>query len=427
MSIVWESIIPLSIAKCKFGIGATEELGFELRALGSKKVMLVVDPHLWEFDLVDRVKTIVEKENLEIAIFDGIHFEPNDVSIRKAIAAAREFDFDAIVALGGGSTIDTAKAMNLFATHPADLYDYINVPIGKGRLVPGPLKPLIALPTTSGGGAEITPVIVLDLVELHVKTGISHPYLTPALAIVDPINMLSAPPAVTAGTGVDVLTHAIESYTTKPYNTRNRPQDPSIRPAYIGANPVSDTWSEKAIEWIGKYLRRSVFNGNDLEARNYVAMAATFAGIGFGNAGVHIPHALAYPIAGMVRDWIPPGYDVSEPIIPHGISAILTLPASIGFTAPTNYEKHARVAQLLGLNTAHLTPIEAASLLPDVIVQLMKDIGLPNGLGAVGYSQADIPELTEGGWQQPRLLVGSPRPVTKGDLSRILEESIKLW
>jgi alcohol dehydrogenase class IV len=421
------SIIPLNIARCKFGIGATEEVGFELRALGCKKIMLVVDPHLWEFDLVDRVKTIIEKEHLEIAIFDDIHFEPTDVSIRKAIAAAREFDFDAIVALGGGSTIDTAKAMNLFATYPADLYEYINVPIGMGRMVPGPLKPLITLPTTSGGGAEITPVIVLDLLELRVKTGISHPYLCPTLAIVDPINMLSAPPAVTAGTGVDVLTHAIESYTTKPYTTRNRPQDPSIRPTYIGSNPVSDTWSEKAIEWVGKYLRRAVFNGNDMEARNYVAMAATFAGIGFGNAGVHIPHALAYPIAGMVRDWMPPGYDVSEPIIPHGISAILTLPAAIRFTAPTNYPKHARIAELFGLKTAQLPPIEAASRLSDGIIQLMRDIGLPNGLDAVGYSQADIPQLTEGGWQQPRLLVGSPRPVTKSDLSRILEESIKLW
>jgi alcohol dehydrogenase class IV len=422
-----ESIIPLTIAKCKFGIGATEELGYELRTLGCKKVMLVVDPHLWEFDLVDRVKTIIEKERMEITIFDGIHFEPNDASLQRAIARAQEFDFDAIVALGGGSTIDTAKAMNLFATHPADLYDYINVPIGKGRMVPGPLKPLITLPTTSGGGAEITPVIVLDLLELHVKTGISHPYICPALAIVDPLNMLSAPPAVTAGTGVDVLTHAVESFTTKPYNTRPKPQDPSIRPTYIGANPVSDTWSEKAIEWIGKYLRRAVFNGNDLEARNYVAMAATFAGIGFGNAGVHIPHALAYPIAGMVRDWIPPGYDVDEPIIPHGISAVLTLPACVRFTAPTNYAKHARIAELLGVDTARLTPIEAALRLPDTLIQLMKDIGLPNGLNAVGYTEADIPQLVEGGWQQPRLLVGSPRPVTRDDLSRILGESLQLW
>ena len=422
-----ESIITLFISKCKFGVGATDELGYELRTLGSRKVLLVVDPHLWEFDLVDRVKSIIEKEHIEIAIFDEIHFEPNDRSLRRAIARASELDFDAVVALGGGSTIDTAKAMNLYSTYPADLYDYINVPIGKGKLIPGPLKPLIAIPTTSGTGAEITPVIVLDLLELHVKTGISHPYLCPTLAIVDPLNVLSAPPAVTAGTGVDILTHAIESFTIKPYNTRPKPQDPSLRPAYIGANPVSDMWSEKAIEWVGQYLRRAVFNGNDLEARNYLAIAATFAGIGFGNAGVHIPHALAYPIAGMVKDWVPPGYGVDEPLIPHGISAVLTLPACMRFTAATNYEKHARIAQLLGANTSILTPLEAALKLPDVIIQLMKDIDCPNGLNAIGYTQADLPQLVEGGWQQPRLLVGSPRPVSKLDLTRILEESLKLW
>ena len=422
-----ENIITLSIAKCKFGVGATEEVGYELRTLGCRKILLVVDPHLWEFDLVDRVKTIIEKEGLETTIFDEIHFEPNDVSLRRAIARACEIDFDAIVALGGGSTIDTAKAMNLYATHPADFYDYINVPIGKGKPVPGPLRPLLALPTTSGGGSEITPVLVLDLVDLNVKTGISNNFLCPTLAIVDPLNMLSAPSTVTAGTGVDVLTHAIESYTTKPYNTRPKPQTPELRPPYIGANPVSDMWCERAIEWVGKYLRPAVFNGNDLESRTHLAIAATFAGIGFGNAGVHIPHALSYPIAGNVKDWIPEGYGVSEPLIPHGISAVLTLPACLRFTAPANYAKHARIAEMLGVNTANLSPIEAAMKLPDAVIQLMKDINLPNGLHTVGYTEADIPQLLEGGWQQPRLLVGSPRTVTKADLGRILEDSLKIW
>jgi alcohol dehydrogenase class IV len=422
-----ESIITLFISKCKFGTGATEELGFELRTLGCRKVLLVVDPHLWEFDLVDRVKTIIEAERMALTIYDDIHFEPNDISLKRAIARAQEIEFDSVVALGGGSTIDTAKAMNLYATYPADFHDYINVPIGRGKLVPGPLKPLIAVPTTSGTGAEITPVIVVDLVDLHVKTGISHPYLCPTMAIVDPLNVLSAPPAVTAGTGADILTHAIESFTIKPFNTRPKPQDPLLRPAYIGSNPISDMWSEKAVEWAGQYLRRAVFNGNDLEARNYLAIAATFAGIGFGNAGVHIPHALAYPIAGMVRDWIPPGYGVQEPLVPHGISAVLTLPASLRFTAPTNYEKHARLARLLGVDTSRLSTIEAALRLPDAVIQLMKDIEIPNGLEAIGYSRSDIPQLVEGGWQQPRLLVGSPRPVSKQDLTRILEDSLRLY
>lgn len=427
MTVQLESVIPLTMAKLKFGVGATEELGYELKTLGAKKVLLVTDKHLWEFGLVDKVKTIIEQAGIQLTIYDDVHIEPTDVSFKRAISKMEGYVFDAFVALGGGSTIDTAKAMNLFSTYPADLFDYINQPIGKGKPVPGPLKPLLALPTTGGTGSETTTVIVLDLLDLKVKTGISHQYIRPTIAIVDPLNTLSAPPAVTAGTGLDVLTHAAESFTIKPYNTRPKPADPSLRPPYIGSNPIADLWSEKAIEWVGKYLRRACYNGNDIEARTYMAMAATFAGIGFGNAGVHIPHALGYPIAGMIREWIPPGYDVKEPMVPHGISTVLTAPASFRFTAPSNPEKHARVAQLLGVNTAGLSPMEAAMKLPDAITQMMKDVGAPNGLKALGYTQADIPGLVEGGWKQQRLLVGSPRPVTKADLARIFEESMELW
>lgn len=427
MTVQLESVIPLTMAKLKFGVGATEELGYELKTLGAKQVLLVADKHLWEFGLIDKVKTIIEDEGLQLTIYDDVHIEPTDVSFKRAINKVGDYVFDAFVALGGGSTIDTAKAMNLFNTYPADLYDYINQPIGKGKLVPGPLKPLIALPTTGGTGSETTTVIVLDLLELKLKTGISHQHIRPAVAIVDPLNTLSVPPAVTAGTGLDVLTHAAESFTIKPYNTRPKPENPALRPPYIGSNPIADLWSEKAIEWVGKYLRRACFNGYDIEARTFMAMGATFAGIGFGNAGVHIPHALGYPIAGMIRDWVPAGYGVEEPLVPHGTSTILTAPASFRFTAPSNPEKHARVAELLGANITGLSPMEAAMKLPEAITQLMKDIGAPNGLKALGYSEADIPGLVEGGWKQQRLLVGSPRPVTKEDLARIFEESMELW
>ena len=230
-----------------------------------------------------------------------------------------------------------------------------------------------------------------------------------------------------AATGLDVLTHAAESFTIKPYNTRPKAKSPGLRPVYIGSNPISDLWSEKAIEWVGKYLRRAVFNSYDIEARTYMAMGSTFAGIGFGNAGVHIPHALGYPIAGMVRDWIPPGYDVEEPMVPHGITVVLPAPACFRFTAPTNLERHVRIAELLGANTAGLSPVEAAMRLPETIIGLMKDVGCPNGLAALGYTRDDIPRMVEGGWRQQRLLVGSPRPVTKEDLARIFEESMVLW
>ncbi len=427
MSTEFETVIPLMMAKLKFGIGATEELGYELGAMGAKKVLLVADGHLWEFGLIDKVKAIIESEGIQLSIYDQIHIEPTDVSFRQAIAAAEGMEIDAFVALGGGSTIDTAKAMNLFGTYPADLYDYINKPIGKGKPVPGRLKPLVALPTTAGTGSETTAVIVLDLLDLHLKTGIAHANIRPTLAIVDPLNSLTMSPEVTASSGLDVFTHAAESFTIKPYNMRPKPSSPAQRSAYVGSNPISDLWSEKAVEWVGQYLRRAHYNGSDLEARTHMAMGSTFAGIGYGNAGVHIPHALGYPIAGMIKDWVPAGFGVEEPMVPHGISTILTAPACFRFTAPTNPERHARLAALLGASTDGLVALEAAEKLPDAIIRLMKDIGCPNGLSAVGYTEADIPRMVEGGWKQQRLLVGSPRPVQQQDLARILRESMVLW
>ena len=427
MSVELETIIPLTMAKLKFGLGATEELGYELKILGAKKVLLVTDRRLREHGLVDRVRGIIEAEKLSLAIFDEVRCEPTDRSMLQAIEKAGSIDFDAVVALGGGSTMDTAKAVNLYRSYPADLLEYVNAPIGKGKPVPGRLKPLIALPTTSGSGSETTTVIVMDFLDLHLKTGISHQHIRPAVALVDPMNTLSAPAAVTANTGLDVLTHAAESFTIKPYNLRPKTKDPAARPPYVGANPIADLWSEKAVEWVGKYLRRAYYNGTDVEAKSHMAMAATFAGIGFGNAGVHIPHALGYPIAGMAREWIPPGYDSKEPMVPHGLSVALTAAANFRFTAPSNPGRHARIAELLGVNTAGLTEMEGAKRLPDAFIELMKDIGAPNGLSAIGFAASDIPALVEGGWQQQRLLVGSPRPVTKADLTRIVEESMRLW
>ncbi len=427
MSADFESVIPLAMAKLKFGIGATEELGYELKLMGAECVMLVADKHLWDVGLVEKVKTIIEDEGIALTIYDEIHIEPTDVSFRHAIEFSRGVNVDAFVALGGGSTLDTAKAMNLFSSYPADLYDYINKPIGKGKPVPGPLMPMVAMPTTAGTGSETTAVIVLDLLDLHLKTGISHQNIRPSMAIVDPLNTLTMSPEVTASSGLDVFTHAAESFTIKPYDMRPKPHSPAQRGAYIGSNPISDLWSEQAIAWVGQYLRRACYNGNDLDARTHMAMGSTFAGIGYGNAGVHIPHALGYPIAGQAKDWIPDGFGVDEPMVPHGISTALTAPACFRFTAPTNPEKHARIAELLGVRTEGLSASDSAMLLPDAIVRLLKDVGCPNGLSAVGYTTADLPKMVEGGWKQQRLLVGSPRPVAERDLHRILEESMILW
>ena len=284
-----ETIIPLSTTPTKFGYGATEELGFELARLGLKRVVVVTDPNIVETGLPSKVEKILADGGIEAERYYEVGIEPTDISFKKAIEFLKGKVFDGFVAIGGGSVIDTTKAMNLYGTYPADLLDYINAPIGKGKPVPGPLKPLIAIPTTAGTGSEATTVIVLDLLDLHVKTGISHFYIRPTLALIDPLNTLSLPPMVTAASGMDVLTHAIESYTAVPFNTRPKPDSPALRPPYIGSNLIADLWSFKAIELGGKYLRRAALSPCDLEARYHMMAASTFAGIGFGNAGVHVP------------------------------------------------------------------------------------------------------------------------------------------
>lgn len=420
-----ETIIVLETVPLRYGLGATEELGFELQRMGMKKALLVTDSNLQQFGLPDKVESIVNDSGMKVEVFDRVHIEPTEKSLDEAIRVADASGCDGFISLGGGSVIDTAKAMNLYSTYPAPLMYYINKPVGHGNPPPGPLKPHIAIPTTSGTGSECTPVAVLDIVDQQVKTGISHRYLRPNLAIVDPLNTLTQPPEVTASVGCDVLTHAIESYTSRPYNTRIRPASPAERPAYIGANPIADLWSEQAIAWCAKYLRRAVFNPYDIEARSFMALASTFAGIGFGTAGVHIPHAMAYPIAGMVHDFRPPGYKVNEPLVPHGISVVVNAPACFRFTASAWPERHARAAELLGVNTTGMSQMEAAYALADAITQLMRDIGIPNGIAALGYTDNDIPALVEGALKQERLLVNSPRPVGRPELERLFRDALR--
>ena len=202
------------------------------------------------------------------------------------------------MAIGGGSVMDTTKMMNLYVTYPAAFLTYVNAPIGQGKPLPGPLKPMVCVPTTAGTSSENTAVAIVDMTELHVKTGISHHYLRATLGILDPLNSLSVPPMVSACSGADVLTHAIESYTALAYNEREKPRTPAERPPYQGANPVSDLWCEKAIKLVREFLPKAVKDGGDADARTQMMLATIYAGMGFANAGVHIPHAMGYPIAG---------------------------------------------------------------------------------------------------------------------------------
>ena len=421
-----ETVFVMEMSPIKFGLGAMDEIGFDASRLGIRKALIFTDRNLSELGLPERVRALLEEQGIKADVYDGVEIEPTDHSMEEAAEYARTKEFDGLIAVGGGSAIDTCKATNLLTCYPAPLLDYINKPVGKGVPVPGPLRPLIAVPTTAGTGSETTAVAVTHIVDQNVKAGVSHRLLRPTLGVVDPLNTLTVPPEVTAAAGADILTHAIESYTTRPYNARSKHHPPD-RPAYIGANPASDIWCEKAIEYVARYLRRAVLNGLDLEARVHLALAANYAGIGFGNAGVHIPHAVAYPIAGLVHDYVPSGYKARHPLVPHGMSVILTAPAAFRFTHASAPERHLRCAELMGVPVADLSEAERREALPRALLGLMRDIGIPSGLMAIGYTERDIPSLIEGTLRQPRLLAGAPRSVGAADLDWILRDALQLW
>jgi hydroxyacid-oxoacid transhydrogenase len=420
-----ETIVTWQAPPLRMGVGATKEIGDELASLGIGSALLVTDPNLAAIGLAGRVGEMMEQAGIETTVFAEAHVEPTDASCEAAARKLAGRQVDGYVAVGGGSSIDTAKVLNLLRCHPgAPLRDYLNKPVGAGRKIPGALKPLVAVPTTAGSGSECTSMVALGITDLRIKTGISDQRLRPSAAIVDPLNTLTLPPAVTASSGYDVLTHACESYTARPYDRRPPYASAADRPIYIGANPISDVWAEKALELLGRYFRRAVLNPADLEARVGMSRAATYAGMGFGNAGTHIPHACAYPIAGMVGEYRPNDYMVDHALVPHGESVIATAPAAFEFTYPTSPERHLRAAELLGADVAGVTARGGADLLPQTILDLLSDTGGPRGVGAFGYAASDIPPLVDGAIKQQRLLVGCPRDVGAEELTRVLEASL---
>ena len=420
-----ETVFTYGAPALKFGRGASDEIGHDLTTYDARRVLLLTDPGVAAAGHPDRVAERIRAHGVEVAVFDRVHVEPTDASLEDAVTWAREEGpWDAFVAVGGGSAIDTAKAVNLLTTNPGELLDYVNAPVGRARAPEQPLKPLVAVPTTTGTGSESTTICVLDVLEQHVKTGISHPRLRPTLAVVDPLLTMTQPAGVTAAAGMDILCHALESWTARPYSSYDRKR-PEERVPYCGANPVADMWAEKAMALLAASFRQAVRHGDDEQAREQMALAATFAGMGFGNAGVHIPHANAYPIAGRVRDFRPEGYPADEPMVPHGMAVSLTAPEAFRFTFDAAPERHLRAAQVLGASTER--PSEDRDLLPEVLRTLMRDIEIPNGLGAVGYAEGDVGDLVEGAVKQQRLLATAPKDVTEDDLALILTGSLELW
>ena len=349
-----ETAFSIDTSSIKHGPGVTREMGYEMDRLGARRVMVVTDPNLTSSEAVTVTLESLRDEGIDVALFDQVSIEPTDASFKEAIRAASDGHFDGYVAVGGGSSMDTAKAANLYATYPADFLAYVNAPIGEGR-------------------------------------------------------------------------HGLESFTALPYNRRAAPESPGLRPAYQGSNPISDVWAIRAIEMVSQNIVRAVHDPTDDEARGQMLLAATFAGVGFGNAGCHLPHGMSYPVSGMVGDFVPERYPQDHSLIPHGMSVILNAPAVFRFTAPTNPDRHLLAARLMGADVSGASPEDAGDLLADAIVRLVREIDIPNGLSAVGYAPEHVDALIAATLPQHRVVKLCPRPVNEGDLRQLFLDSMTLW
>ncbi|GFN99661.1 hypothetical protein PoB_002616700 [Plakobranchus ocellatus] len=447
-----EYAFEMACSNIRYGPGVTKEVGMDVKNMGGKNVCVMTDGNLSKLPPVKTTLESLDKYGVNYKLYDKCRVEPSDQSLQDAIDFSKKHQFDLFVAVGGGSVMDTCKAANLFSSKPdAVLLDFVNAPIGKGLPVKHPVKPLIAIATTAGTGSETTGTAVFDFKDMRAKTGISNRSIRPTLGILDPLHLVTMPERVAAYSGVDVLCHAIESYTVMPYNERQGQEDPSYRPAYQGNNPISDIWSLHALEVTAKYIKRcvynaddtearsamllascaagigAVYNSDDLEARANMCLASCVAGIGFGNAGVHLCHGMSYPISGLVKSYKSEDYTSEHPLVPHGLSVVITAPAVFEFTAPACPERHLRAAEALGYDTRNAKKEDAGKILQEVLLGIMDSIGVPDGLRSLGYSEADIPDLVKGTLPQHRVTKLSPRPAGPDELSELLTKSMKTY
>ncbi len=392
-----------SASQLLFGRDAATQLGEVARRLAVGRVFVVTDSILAKAGLVDRICTPLKQAQVATAVFDGGLPEPPLALAETCLAEARKFQAQAILGLGGGSNMDLAKIVAAMLAHGGGPRDYV----GDDR-IPGPILPLICVTTTAGTGSEVSGASVLTDTEKQMKVGILSNYLRPKAAVVDPMLTVSCPPKVTADSGIDALTHAIEAYTA--VDNEEFPLPPGEKTIYQGRHPMGDLLAERAIEQIGGHLRRAVADPHDFSAREAMSLGATLAGMAFSNVGVAVVHALEYPVGGATH-------------CSHGAGNGLLLPFVMRFNMPARISRFARIASLLGENIAGLDEQAAAERAIVAVERLKTDIGIPERLRDLGVTVDQLPQFAEKAFQVKRILRVNPRQVTAGDLEGILRSA----
>jgi alcohol dehydrogenase class IV len=389
-----------SAGQLVFGRNAAARLGEIAARLGARRALVVTDPLLLRAGLVESVHAPLSEAGVAVEVFSGGEPEPSLRAAAAAFAAARDFRPDAVVGLGGGSNMDLAKTTAVLLAHGGRPLDYA----GDDK-VPGPIKPLLCVPTTAGTGSEVSAAAVLTDTDNQMKVGILSNHLRPAAAVVDPLLTASCPPKVTADSGIDALTHAIEAYTAVENADFSLP--PGERTVYQGRHPFGDMLAERAIRLIATHLRRAVRDGSDLEAREGMALGATLAGLAFSNVGVALVHALEYPVGGATH-------------CSHGAGNGLLLPYVMRYNAPARPAAFAALARLLGEDTAGLSDTEAGERAASAVERLRADIGIPTRLRDLGVKEAQLRPFAEKAFGIKRILRVNPRTPTVEDLEGIL-------
>jgi alcohol dehydrogenase class IV len=410
-----------------FGAGCLAEAGEQARELSLSRVALFTDRGLVGSSHIATVRSSLKAAGIDAVLYDEVVVEPTTASFKAAAKFAAEGRFDGYVSVGGGSVLDTCKAANLYATHPAEFMTYVNAPIGGGQKVPGPVKPHIACPTTSGTGSEATGIAIFNLTDINAKTGIISRRLIPTVALIDPDVTQTLPRNVVAASGFDCMSHALESLTARPWPRRLNPARGASRPVSQGANPFSDALASEALNGVGKFLVRAVSDAHDVEARTEMMYAAMLAGIAFNAAGCHLPHGLSYAVSGLVRDFHLPGYPAGKTLVPHGMAVVLNNPSVWRYTAPCCPERHLHGAACLGADTRDAGADDAGEALAGRVIGLMRAAGIPNGLADLGFGPADIEALATGAEPQYRVIRNAPKDVSRDDLKSLFGSAMRYW